>query len=406
MAAARRRIVITGASGFVGRQLVPRLARAGCELLLVGRDPAALAAMFPGHAVCALDEIGTRGAGFDTLVHLAVLNNDVRAPLEEFEAVNVGLLRRVCDLCAEAGIAELVNLSSLHVFGPARTSPYARTKRVAWEMLREERRLAVTNLFVPAIYGDGFAGRLSVMNRMPRFARTPLLRLAGAFVPVVHVDRIAEFLIGEPPDCRDVFLSDAGVGNPVYAAGKWAIDGAFAIVVLLFLWWLLLLVWILVRIDSPGPGLFAQQRVGKGGQPFTCYKFRTMRQGTPEAGTHQVDAGAVTPIGRFLRRSKLDELPQAVNILRGELSLVGPRPSLPGQLEVIAERRRRKVLDVTPGITGLAQINHVDMSTPVELAWWDALYVARRTLPLDVAIIFRTLTGHGYGDRVRPKGRP
>src|SRR5690606_6661121 len=142
-------------------------------------------------------------------------------------------------------------------------------------------------------------------------------------------------------------------------------------------------------IDSRGPGLFVQERVGKDGRTFTCYKFRTMNIDTVEAPTHHIPRSAVTRLGRILRRPKLDELPQIWNILRNEMSLVGPRPSLPLQVELVEARRRRGVLELKPGITGLAQINSVDMSNPEALAKWDARYKALQSIKLDMQILIK-----------------
>ncbi len=111
-----------------------------------------------------------------------------------------------------------------------------------------------------------------------------------------------------------------------------------------------------IRLESAGPALFRQQRVGRDGKTFTCYKFRTMRSGTVQAASHEVSASAVTRLGAVLRKLKIDELPQAINILRNEMSLIGPRPCLPAQTALIAERTRRGVLALKPGITGYAQV--------------------------------------------------
>ena len=170
---------------------------------------------------------------------------------------------------------------------------------------------------------------------------------------------------------------------------------------LLALGWLIGLLVILVRRDSEGPGLFAQQRVGRHGRAFTCYKLRTMRQGTANVATHEMSSSAVTSLGESLRRYKLDELPQLWNVLRGDMSFVGPRPCLPVQREVIEEREKRGVLALRPGITGLAQVNEIDMSTPVRLAEADAQYLATRSFVGDLVLILRTVTGSGQGDRVR-----
>ena len=170
---------------------------------------------------------------------------------------------------------------------------------------------------------------------------------------------------------------------------------------LLALGWLIGLLVILVRRDSEGPGLFAQQRVGRHGRPFICYKLRTMRQGTANVATHEMSSSAVTSLGESLRRYKLDELPQLWNVLRGDMSFVGPRPCLPVQRVVIEEREKRGVLALRPGITGLAQVNEIDMSTPVRLAEADAQYLATRSFVGDLVLILRTVTGSGQGDRVR-----
>ena len=170
---------------------------------------------------------------------------------------------------------------------------------------------------------------------------------------------------------------------------------------LLALGWLIGLLVILVRRDSEGPGLFAQTRVGREGRPFTCYKLRTMRQGTASVATHEMSISAVTPLGEKLRRWKLDELPQLWNVLRGDMSFVGPRPCLPVQREVIEERETRGVLALRPGITGLAQVRGIDMSRPVLLAETDAAYLTGRSFTGDLILILKTVTGSGQGDHVR-----
>ena len=125
---------------------------------------------------------------------------------------------------------------------------------------------------------------------------------------------------------------------------------------------------IAIRLDSRGRAIFVQQRVGRDGRLFACYKLRTMRDGTLELLTHLSPSDSVTGIGHVLRRSKLDELPQLYNVLKGDMSLVGPRPGLPGDDALILARRKLGVFSVRPGITGLAQVCGIDMSRPAELA--------------------------------------
>lgn len=163
---------------------------------------------------------------------------------------------------------------------------------------------------------------------------------------------------------------------------------------------LLLGLMLAVRLGSPGPAIYGQERVGQGERTFRCRKLRTMYANTPSAPTHLVGESQVTRIGRWLRRTKLDELPQLINIIAGEMSFVGPRPCLPTQTELIAERRIRGVFSVRPGLTGLAQLRHVDMSDPHRLAELDALYLSTRTVRGDLEIMVRTLLGGGSRDGV------
>ncbi len=159
-------------------------------------------------------------------------------------------------------------------------------------------------------------------------------------------------------------------------------------------------VWILGWFDNRSP-LFRQQRVGQYQQPFILIKFRTMRPDTASVATHLADASAVTGFGRFLRRTKLDELPQLWNVLKGDMSLVGPRPCLLHQEDLINERVQRGVFNARPGITGLAQIQGIDMSTPELLAKTDAEMLKSLTIFSYLRFIFLTVMGKGAGDRVR-----
>lgn len=159
--------------------------------------------------------------------------------------------------------------------------------------------------------------------------------------------------------------------------------------------------WILGLLDTGSP-LFRQERVGRHQKPFILVKFRTMRPDTASVATHLADASAVTKLGNFLRRSKLDELPQLWNVLKGEMSLVGPRPCLLSQTELIDERESRGVFNARPGITGLAQINGIDMSTPKLLAETDARMLQEMDLRAYFTFILKTVTGSGSGDRIKP----
>jgi O-antigen biosynthesis protein WbqP len=178
---------------------------------------------------------------------------------------------------------------------------------------------------------------------------------------------------------------------------KRAFDIVAAALFLLVGWPILLTIMIAIRWQNPGSPIFAQLRIGKQGRPFTCYKLRTMYSGTLNVPTHQADVASVTPLGKQLRRFKIDELPQLVNVLAGDMSLVGPRPCLPSQTDLIEARRKLGVLEVPPGITGLAQVNGVDMSDAVRLAEIDAQYVRSHSFLGDCKLIFATLRGQGVG---------
>lgn len=157
----------------------------------------------------------------------------------------------------------------------------------------------------------------------------------------------------------------------------------------------------LAGLFDTGAPLFRQERVGQHQRPFTLVKFRTMRPDTRSVATHLANPAAVTRLGAFLRRTKLDELPQLWNVLKGEMSLVGPRPCLFNQRELIEARAARGVFAARPGITGLAQVNGIDMSTPQLLAETDARMLAALDLSSYFAYIIKTVTGAGRGDRIR-----
>ena len=397
------RIVVTGASGFIGRQLLPRLKAAGHDLLLVGRDAAKLRAIFPDMQVTGYDALAEKGRGFDLLVHLAALNNNAVQREEEFRRVNIEFFGEVIDKARQAGIKRLLNTTSFHTINGS-DSPYARSKRMALEVARSASGIDILNVFLPAIYGDDFAGRLSIVKKLPKALLRPTLTFLSAFTPIANINHLSDFISSQAMHCElgeDIFLTDGNTKNLVYRTGRLLMNLLFVAGVAVFLWWLLAIVWIWIRIDSDGPGIYAQQRVGKYGNPFTCYKFRTMRLGTAQRGTHEISAEAVTKIGAVLRKTKIDELPQIWNIMRRELTLVGPRPCLPSQKELIEERIKRGVLKIRPGITGLAQINGIDMRDPVELARWDARYAAQQSFLIDAKIILATLLGRGQGDKVK-----
>lgn len=149
-----------------------------------------------------------------------------------------------------------------------------------------------------------------------------------------------------------------------------------------------------------GAPLFFQERVGRFQKSFILVKFRTMRRDTESLASHLVDSSAITKHGKFLRNTKLDELPQLWNVLKGDMSLVGARPGLFSQEELTEERAKRGVFDFRPGITGLAQVSGIDMSTPELLAETDAKMLKELSLANYFKYILYTLIGKGTGDAV------
>lgn len=179
-----------------------------------------------------------------------------------------------------------------------------------------------------------------------------------------------------------------------------ALDIFFSALGLIFFFPISTLIFAIIAVERLQP-LYYQERLGRYGKPFVLIKFRTMSQDTVSLPTHLVPAHSITTFGRFLRKTKLDELPQLWNVLKGEMSLVGPRPCLPGQLDLIKARKKLNVFSVRPGITGRAQIKGIDMSNPKLLAKIDAEMLVDFSIIQYFLYIFLTFLGKGYGDRIK-----
>ncbi len=151
--------------------------------------------------------------------------------------------------------------------------------------------------------------------------------------------------------------------------------------------------------DSRSP-IFLQERMGKNKKPFRLYKFRSMHINTKSIATHLVSHSNVTKYGRVIRKTKLDEIPQLFNVLFGDMSFIGPRPNLFNQEELIIERDKLGVYDVLPGISGLSQINKIDMSIPKLLSETDAKMIKELNTINYFNYIIKTILGKGFGDRV------
>ncbi len=178
------------------------------------------------------------------------------------------------------------------------------------------------------------------------------------------------------------------------------LDFLFAFLGLLFGFPILIILTFIGYFDTGSP-IFIQERVGRNKKPFSLIKFRTMSIDTVSVASHLASRSSITKFGNFLRKTKLDELPQLWNVFKGDMSLVGPRPNLFNQEELIYERESLGVYKVRPGITGLAQVNEIDMSTPKLLAKTDEKMLSSLSLGGYFKFIIQTVTGKGSGDRVK-----
>ena len=169
---------------------------------------------------------------------------------------------------------------------------------------------------------------------------------------------------------------------------------------LLFLSPLLIIICICGCFDTGSP-LFSQKRIGRYKTHFTLVKFRSMHKDSPSVASHLVNTATISSFGYFLRKTKLDELPQLINVIKGEMSLVGPRPGLPNQPDLTEIREEYGVYSVRPGITGLAQVSGIDMSTPELLAQTDAKMISQMSVLNYFKYILLTILGKGGGDRIK-----
>jgi len=194
------------------------------------------------------------------------------------------------------------------------------------------------------------------------------------------------------------------MGMKIYPYMKTIIDLILSVIGLILLSPVFGLIAVIIKLDSTGPVLFKQKRVSKDKKHFYVLKFRTMRTDTPkDMPTHMLDNPDVfiTKIGRLLRKTSLDELPQVINILKGEMSIIGPRPALWNQYDLIEERDRYGANNIYPGLTGWAQINGRD-ELPISVkAKFDGEYVDRMSLSFDLKIFSKTLVSVIKGDGVR-----
>jgi lipopolysaccharide/colanic/teichoic acid biosynthesis glycosyltransferase/dTDP-4-dehydrorhamnose reductase len=504
-------ILVTGATGFVGSEIVDKL-------LLSLKFTPRVAIRRTNHPFLAAVDVAQVGdlsfdtdweaalSGIDAVVHAAarvhVMHDAVNDPLDEFRRVNVAGTLSLARQAASSGVKRFVFISSIKVNGEGTSpgepftskdtsepeDPYGVSKMEAEQGLHQiasETGMEVVIIRPPLVYGPGVKGNFASLMRLVEkgiplplgaihnkrslvaldnlvdlivtcidhpaaanqtflagdgedLSTTELLqRMAKAMeksaclIPVpasvlmlgatlLGKKAVAQRLLGslqvdiaktkrvlnwEPPVSVEDGLKRCveHVGQNVIRANKFIyrfVDILLSACGLIVASPVLLILVIAGLFDTGSP-LFRQERVGKDQKPFVLVKFRTMKVNTASVASHLANASSITKLGLFLRRTKLDELPQLWNVLKGEMSLVGPRPCLYNQEELIRERSERGVDKVRPGITGLAQVNDIDMSTPELLAQTDARMIAGMSLKNYFTYILQTVTGKGSGDRVK-----
>jgi lipopolysaccharide/colanic/teichoic acid biosynthesis glycosyltransferase len=399
-----KRILITGATGFLGKYLLNYFNDKDYELILVGRNKEFTNQIYPNRIAINYEDMKILQKKIDVIIHLAAVNNNSKLPFKSYFNVNVNLYKDILNFALQNSVPKVINLTTTHIF-TGKNNNYIKTKTLALKEGKKYKNLEIYNIFCPIIYGKVFSGKLKFLNLFPRVVTGAIFDILSIITPVVSINSVVkciEKLITETKQIpRNIYISDDKNKNIYFRIFKILLDISFVVAVILFFWWAFIIIWFLIRLTSPGSAIFAQKRIGKNGLIFKCYKFRTMNIETENVATHEVNRHSITSIGKFLRASKLDEIPQIINIIRGELSLIGPRPGLPNQTELFAARKLRGIYNVLPGITGLSQINNIDMSTPNKLAEWDKRYIAMRSIPSEIKIIILTFFGRGSGDNVK-----
>ena len=381
--------MISGGSGFVGSELIPLLVDEGHTVLVLSRAPEAAP---PHEAACRVVSYQgweAEGAGYDLFVNLAVLNSPESSQHQRSENVNCELAEQLATQARKASISRFFYCSSVHALDFRNHGSFAASKRMGEQRARISFGEGFHSSYWGSVHGKKFSGRLEVLNRLPQWLQKPAFSLMSALIPTTAVGSILSTLESEVPGGRS-FLTDDKDENWVYRLWRHSINLLFAVGAGA-LFPILSLIWLAIILGDGRPGIFLQDRVGKGGVIFSCVKLRTMINGTASDGTHLVGTYAVTRLGRLLRRMKIDEIPQAWNVLKGEMNLIGQRPSLTNQSEVISQRQLAGVGGFTPGVTGWAQVSGVDMSDPERLARLDAEYSSLRSIIWDLKIIKRTL---------------
>ena len=386
------KVVVRAISEVTGNLISSELARAGHTVLLISNESRWRESEFAGYTVETPEEWEKCAQDYDAfLLFAGPINCRSKVSRQRFPK-DQSHIENYRNNARRLGIARFIIFSDFRNFLPRPDSQ--RDGNSCSRRLVEQANSGndAERVYLGKIYSRRKNIRLiTATHRSNPFGlfRDPFL---SWLLPTTSVDQIINYLKLSVVDgsAQKQILTDPKSEQFGYRMWRVLLDSTFVTTVLLIAP-LMLVVWLAVILESGRPGLFLQERLGPAGSVFKCVKLRTMKNGTPSAATHEVPGGSVTKLGSIFRRLKLDEVPQAWNILRGEMSLVGPRPCLPSQKEVILARDKHGVLKHRPGLTGWAQANGVDMREPELLAQYDGEYVGFQSAWFDLVILAKTL---------------
>ncbi len=396
------KIILTGASGYVASILIPELIRHKHKLLLVSRNTNELKLKYPKLSICDYNELTQQGRNYDVFINLVVINNNSKQKYSEFLKINRDLLYKFVKISKSIKTQYFLNISSFHQLNMNNNSKYAKSKREGTRKIQNFKNFKILNIYLPFIYGDIWPKKVQILNYFPFKLSKSFFYIIAAFLPTLNIKILANFITKNlrSNKNKNVYLHDFKNKNLFYVFIIRLIDILMSILILGVFGWLMLVIYFLIKLERNGNPIFIQKRIGKNKKHFNLFKFRTMRTNTQELATHLISKNNVTKLGKYLRIFKLDELPQIINILKNEITLVGPRPSLTSQKELIEKRQESKILDIKPGLTGYSQINQIDMSDINKLVKFDHYYFINKSLIIDFKIIMKTFLGIGFKDNV------
>ena len=387
------KIVVSGASSPLWASFVPLLSETGHTLLLVLEDEYELDAIHSGTTVASCSNWESLAVGFDIFIRLGLS-----------EAVESGSYRHsmsakrqsdwIGSLALKArklGMTRFLYFSTAESLLPGRDSLAGISNRPREQSAKAKLGGFMETIYVGRLHGSKGAGKLSVAESLSQ----RLFPLFSALKPTTSFNLVSRYLMDPKPSRLLPFVVLTDRKSEIFGYRVWrAFIDSFFVIAVISLFPGLAIAWLAVVLEDGRPGFFSQERVGLEGLVFRCIKLRTMRKGTVSKGTHRVDPQAITRVGQSLRRLKIDEFPQAWNILRKEMSLIGPRPCLLNQHDVVDARNVWGIFDVRPGLTGWAQANGVDMRDSEKLARYDAEYVGLQSVWFDFLILKKTLFGN------------